>query len=109
MTISRKNFSRVYPSHQLLSLSVDWLHDYVDLTLGVASMTSDKTYGGFLGGVRAHMPWKVSPFVGVGFFTGDSEKCTTQPVDEFYDEEICDMYILRSMTYEAGIQARFMA
>lgn len=88
-------------------LSVDWLNKYVDLTLGVTSFNSDRNYGGFIGGVRAHMPWKISPFIGVGFFTGDSEKCNTQPYNEEYDEEICEMYILRSMTYEAGVQARF--
>lgn len=85
-------------------LSFEWLNEYMSGGVGIAFVSSDKSYFGFNAGVRAHFPWTVSPFVGVGLYGGDSKTCTYENLGYGYQNEICEKYFLMAVTADAGIQ-----
>lgn len=88
-------------------ISYEWLGEYVSGGAGVAMVGSDRTYFGFTGQVRAHFPWKLTPFVGVGLYAGDSKTCRYEPIGGGYTEEICDKYYLFAATADIGAQYSF--
>lgn len=88
-------------------ISYEWLGQYISGDVGISMVGSDLTYFGFSGQLRAHFPWKLSPYVGAGLYGGDSKTCYYQPIGGGYSEEICEKYYLFSTTADLGLQYLF--
>ncbi|MCC6137112.1 MAG: hypothetical protein IT287_00645, partial [Bdellovibrionaceae bacterium] len=84
--------------------SYEWMSDYWSGGIGVAFVDSDHTYLGFNGGARVHFPWIISPFVGLGFYGGDSKTCTYEDLGYGYKAETCEKYFLMALTADLGLQ-----
>jgi hypothetical protein len=90
-----------------LDLDYEWMGKYFDFDVGLALLDSDHTYLGFTGGARAHLPWKVSPFAGLGLYGGDSKTCSYESMGNGYDTETCEKYFLAALTLDYGVQIKF--
>jgi hypothetical protein len=90
-----------------LDLIYEKTHRYWDYNLGVSLLDSDHTYLGFTGGARIHMPWRLSPFAGLGIYAGDSKTCSYTDLGGGYSEETCEKYFLTALTLDYGLQMKF--
>ncbi len=88
-------------------LSYEWMNEFISGGLGIAFVSSDRNYFGFNGSIRAHYPWIVSPFLGVGLYAGDSKTCSYQPQGYGITREDCEKYYLFAATADAGVQLNF--
>lgn len=87
-----------------LDLSYEWLGKNISGGVGIAFLGSDRSYFGFNGQARLHFPWRVTPYIGIGLYGGDSKTCTYEPLGGGYSEEICEKYVLFALTGDAGLQ-----
>lgn len=99
----------IYRSNETASgdISYEWMSEYVSGGVGIAFVSSDRTYFGFNGGIRIHYPWIVSPYVGLGAYGGDSKACSYEPKTYGTTEETCDKYFLFAGTADLGLQFNF--
>lgn len=85
-------------------ISYEFIGDVLSWDFGLAMVNSDKLYLGFSTIARIHAPWKLAPYLGIGFYGGDSKTCATQPIGSGYYEEACEKYFLTSLVGEFGLR-----
>lgn len=93
--------SKAGVTHLGLSLDIQ-THENLTLSGGLSVFASDKLYLGFDGIVRVHMNRKITPFVGLGLYLGDSKRCQTYYQGGLPIEE-CEKYFLTSLYPELGV------
>lgn len=88
-------------------LSYEFVGEVFSWDVGLSMVSSDKTYLGFSTMARIQAPWKLTPYMGVGLYGGDSKTCYYEPLGDGYSEETCEKYFLVSLVGELGLQYLF--
>jgi|GEM_PF-2819933 len=80
--------------------------EFGEIRGGVAFLHDRRSYSGLSLGARGYMPWKITPYVGGGFYLGRFQKCETVPFDDDFNQEICERYDTTRLYPELGVLYR---